>query len=188
MRKVLATTMATGTLVAALGGASPALAECVSQVNRFPAFKAVAPSATTVVIGTVVENLRGHDGAVATFRLQVDEILRGTSDATIDVIGLKSGLPARGNQACRANAFVYARIGDVLAIAFDGKRGDRTGVNTVAFIDGRPKAGKPGADILSRRQVYRATGVDGPQPDVMPPIGEQVAAIVAAVIAWLRLL
>jgi hypothetical protein len=186
MGKVITTAVVSMTLAAALGGASAALAECTSQVNRFPAFEAVAPSAATVVIGTVVENLRGHDGAVATFRLAVDEVLRGAPEDTIDILGLKSGLPLRGDEACRENAFVYAQVGDVLAVAFDGTRGDRTGVNTAAFIQGRPEAGKPRVDVLSRADVYAALGLDAQAALQITSIGEQVSEIGARLDAWFQ--
>lgn len=150
------------TAVMHLGSAAPTVAECSGQPNRFPPFLDVAPTAELVVIGTVTEALRGHDGALATFRLRVDEVLLGEAPATIDVLGLRSGLPLTGGPACRENAFAYARVGDVLAIALDGEQGDVTGVNSYAFIEGRPPRGLARADRVTADEVRAAVPPEVP--------------------------
>jgi hypothetical protein len=149
----------------------PVSAECTGQTNRFPAFLDVAPTAELVVIGTVTEPLRGHDGALATFRLRVDEVLEGEAPATIDILGLRSGLPVTGDPGCRENAFAYARVGDVLAIALDGQQGDATSVNTYAFIEGRPPRGLVRADRVTADEVRAAVPpevIASPDPSASP--------------------
>jgi hypothetical protein len=135
----------------------PVLAECGLQTNAFPPFTEVASTARRVVIGTVVEPLRGHTGTVATFRVRVDAVLRGDAPASIAVLGIRSGLPLQGSPACRANAFLYARKGDVLAIAFGGRFDGHGGVNTAAWIEGRPRRDRVvGVETLTLAQVRRA--------------------------------
>lgn len=143
-------------LVVGLGTPTPALAECLNQTNKFPRFTVIARSADTVLIGTVVEELRGHEGTVATFRLRVDEVLRGDASDRLDIVGLRSGLPLKGSPACRENAFLYAQVGDVLAIALDGRLEARDGVNTAAWIEGRPST--KGAQSLTKAAARRAAG------------------------------
>ena len=159
MRRVV--TVPLGVLLAmgfGLGTPSPAAAECGRQTNQFPPFTRVARSADTIVIGTVVEELSGHTGEVATFRIRVDEVLRGGAGETMDILGVKSGLPLKGSPSCRENAFLYARLGDVLAIALDGRLHGREGVNTAAWIEGRPGLTR-GAEALTRAAARRASGV-----------------------------
>jgi hypothetical protein len=156
-------------LALGVGVASPVLAECTLQTNAFPRFRDVAPKAETVVIGTVIEELRGHEGTVATFRLRVDEVLRGDPPATLDILGLRSGLPLEGSQSCRENAFLYARVGDVLALALDGRLDGRDGVNTAAWIEGRPASPIESNRKLTRAAVRRAAG-SAPAGDIPTPL------------------
>lgn len=151
--------------------AAPVAAECSGQPNRFPPFLQLAPTAELVVIGTVVEPLRGHDGQLATFRLRVDEVLRGEAPETIDVLGLRSGLPLTGDPGCRENAFAYAEVGDVIALALEGERGSRTTVNSYAFIEGRPSRGLVKADVVTAEDVRAALAPEvtsSPEPSSGP--------------------
>ncbi len=83
-----------------------ALAECGGQTNRWPAFSDVAPSAQRIIVGTVIEHTgfdRGSPNLVG-YRVGVEEVLRGPAAESIEVNGLKSGLPLVGSgstAACR---------------------------------------------------------------------------------------
>ena len=119
---------------------APAFAECNSQPNRWPKFSDVAPSADRIVVGTVTEPAGFRDiSPYVSYVVHVDEVLRGSGPATIEIRALRSGLPRVGDPSCRANALLYARIGDVIAFAFDGQsHGVEADVNTAAWIEGRP--------------------------------------------------
>jgi hypothetical protein len=81
---------------------------------------------------------------------------------------LRSGLPLRGSQACRGGAYLEARVGDVLAIAFDGRFAGQRDVNTVAWIEGRPVRDLvPGVQVLSLREARRAA-TELPPTDAVP--------------------
>ncbi len=156
------------------GAAAPSLAECVSQPNRFPRFTDVAPTAETVVIGTVVES-KSEDPTEATvlFGLRVDHVLRGDPPATMEIEGLRSGLPVRGAEGCRENAFLYVRVGDVIALALDGQLDGRTGVNTAAWIEGRPdRILMPSGQVLSRSRAVAAA--EAMPPTDAAPTGSQL--------------
>lgn len=129
-----------GTLVAATGlSTSPALAECVNQANFFPKFTKVAPTAKRIIVGTVGRDQNGHYPTSPVFDFHVDEVLRGTSPSDIRIFALRSGLPPRGAAGCFRDAHVYARTGDVIALAFDGRLpGFARRVTTVAWIEGMP--------------------------------------------------
>jgi len=123
-----------------LATTTPALAECGGQPNQWPAFTEVAPTAQVVIVGTVHEGpFYDGRGATPVFRVHVDEVLRGTAADVVEVSGLRTGLPLEGPQSCRQNAYLYAGIGHVIALAFDGRLpGVSKGVNSAAWIEGRP--------------------------------------------------
>jgi hypothetical protein len=154
-RAIAAVTIAVTALV---GTGGPSLAECTGQANRFPDFTDVAPSATTVVIGTAVES--GRDDPTeptAVFSLRVDAVIRGQAPAMIDVDDLRSGLPRTGSDACRGDAALWVRVGDVIALALDGRLDGRTGINSAAWVEGRPhRLLMPAAQVLSRRKAIAA--------------------------------
>jgi LPXTG-motif cell wall-anchored protein len=175
-------------------------AECMLQVNRFPPYTEVASTARRVVIGTVTEALLGHDptGPLPVFRIQVDEVLRGRAPAQMDVLGLRSGLPVHGSPACRRDASLYARMGDVLAIAVDGRYDGHGGVNTVAFIHGRPGDLVKGTQRLTLEEARRAAAtlpatstsatdarLQGRRHDQAPALGWAGLATAAAAGGWL---
>ncbi len=134
----------------------PALAECVSQTNRFPDFADVAPTASIVVIGTVVETGPDNEGWEGMISLRVDDAIRGEPPTTMEVEFLRSGLALRGNEACRDSAYLTARTGDVIALALDGSLAGRKGVNTAAWIEGQPSEWEPGTRVMSRAKVISA--------------------------------
>lgn len=150
----------TGTVLAAglcLGVSAPAFAECMGQPNRWPAFADVAPTAERIIVGTVVEHTGFDRGSLnlVGYRVSVDEVLRGPAHESVEVNGLKSGLPLVGSGSCRQNAYLYARVGDVIAFAFDGRLPGVAGpVNTAAWIEGRPRRNSvPGPQLLTLAEV-----------------------------------
>lgn len=188
MRNLVRATAAAVIAAAALvGPGNPALAECMSQVNRFPEFTDVASSAKTVVIGTVVKSRR-EDPTEATvlFTLRVDDVLRGDPAATLDIDGLRSGLALRGAESCRENAFLYARVGDVIALALDGRLEGRTGINTAAWIEGRPaRLLMPAGQVLTRNRAIAAAKALPPSDTVAVPRlgGADLVALLARAVA-----
>jgi len=154
---------------------APALAECGGQVNRWPAFSDVAPTAERIIVGTVTNPLAPHESGPVYVGLdiRVEEVLRGSAPATIEVSGLKSGLPLTGSPSCRQSAYLYARVGDVIAFAFDGRLPGVAGpVNTAAWIEGRPNRNSvPGPQLLTLEEVRHfaslpdtSTGAAGADP------------------------
>src|SRR5688500_19693594 len=102
--------------------AAPAAAECMRQVNRWPEFDSVAPTARRVVVGTVLKTNRLEPVEIgAVFTVLVEEVLRGEAPRVLLVDGLRSGRELRGSPACRVNSWVNARPGDRIAIAFRGR-------------------------------------------------------------------
>jgi len=163
--------------------ASPVLAECARQTNAFPSFADVAPTAEQVVIGTVVRQTSGEPLTVA-FELRVDEVLRGDAPPIIEVSGLRSGLPLQGTSACRGDAQLFARVGNVLAIAIDGRYEGRHHVNTVAWIDGRPND-LVLAESLTRGQVRRAAAtLPSTSTSSAPEVSSEARRIVTDAMAW----
>ncbi|MCY7418971.1 MAG: hypothetical protein LH650_10835 [Chloroflexi bacterium] len=144
-------------LAAVLVSAVPALGECGLQVNKFPKYTEVAPTADLVVIGTVVRGFAEPGNSTPVFRLLVDEVVTGRAPQTLVVESLRSGLPLRGAPDCRRDAVLYANVGDVLAIAFGGRFDGQHDVNTVAWIEGRSDRDMlPGVQALSLEQARRA--------------------------------
>ena len=124
----------------------------------WPSFREVAPSAERVVVGTVAEDLYQPDADPTWwFRLDVEEVLRGAPATTIEVRALTSGVPKRlaTDPHCDENPDLQARVGDRIAIAFDGHMDDvKRPVTTVAFIEGR-RGLNPGAERLTLAAVRR---------------------------------
>jgi hypothetical protein len=181
-----------GTILAAglcLSTTPSALAECSGQPNRWPAFSEVAPSAERILVGTVMGPSTSHEGGPLYLGLdvRVDEVLRGSAAERLEVNALQSGLPRVGDQACRQSAYLYARVGDVIAFAFDG-RSPRVAnpVNTAAWIEGRPHDNVPGPQLLTLDEVrYFASlpdtatvGGDSPVPALPGPSGGQLLLLI----------
>ncbi len=95
--------------------------------------------------------------------------MRGSAPELIDVNALKSGLPLSGSPSCRQSAYLYGRVGHViafaLAFAFDGRLPGVAGpVNTAAWIEGKPHAIVPGPEHLTLDEVrYFASPPDTAQ-------------------------
>ncbi len=139
----------------------------------WPSFREVAPTARRVVVGTVSEDLWRTDAPQRTywFTLDVDEVLRGSSPARLEIKSLRSGLPRRivTDPHCEEYPMLWTNVGKRIAIAFDGRvPGIAKRVSTVAFID--PAQGRQGAERLTLRQARRATGTapDGSRSIVRP--------------------
>ena len=160
---ILGTTLV---LAALLVHATPAAAECTGQANRWPSFDAVAPSARQVVIGRVSGTNKGSetDGSPV-FTLKVEEVLRGTAPAVIEVSSLRSGLPLHGGPACRRDATLRAGPGDRIALALGGRlSGIKGRVNTAVWIEGRPDTHiNPGLRLMKPGKVRRVLGLE-PHP------------------------
>ena len=160
---------------ALLAGSHPVLADCDGP---FPAFRQLVKSAKTIVIGDVVAVSRGGawdavDGGVSSrFTLKIAFLLRGSSDATIEVDDLPT---------TQCASVVGARLGDRIALAVDGSAFDRpSGVNMVAWIDAVPPPGfGPGsisqADTFSVNEVFALIGQEMPSPrdPESPPVGAE---------------
>lgn len=174
--------------VALVGSSVPTRAECVSQPNRFPDFADVAPTARTVVIGTVIETRPDPDESSGLFTLRVDQVLRGDPPSTMEVEVLRSGLPRQGAPSCRNDAFLHAMTGDVIALAVDGRLGPRSHINTAAWVRGRPDEWDPGIRILSRKQVIAAAEAMPPTDSIADPdagLGWDAAHLVSVIVSAL---
>jgi len=116
---------------------SSVAAEC-TQLDPWPSFRAAARSAESIVVGEVVESFLDDsaDNAVW-FRLRVDEVLRGRSEASIEFRKeVQSGLPLT---ICPGDSVLRVRIGDRLAMAFGARfRGVDGPVTAVAFLNRTP--------------------------------------------------
>lgn len=163
-------------------------AECVSQPNRFPDFADVAPTARTVVIGTVVETRPYPDEDSVVFSLRVDDVVRGDPAATMDIEVLRSGLPRRGSDACRASAALHVRVGDVIALALDGRLGARRNVNAAAWIKGGPDEWVPGVRVMTRAAVIAAAQAmpptDAAPTGSHPDVVDLISVALRSVAAW----
>jgi hypothetical protein len=160
---------------------APTSAECVNQTNRWPDYGEVAPTAQTVVIGTVISSQREDPtDATVLFQLRVDEVVRGEPPTVMTIEGLRSGLPLRGEDACRENAFLYVHVDDVIALALDGRMGTRSGVNSAVVITGRVDEWTPGLQRMSRREAVAAARAL-PASDTAP-VADPSALLVRAAI------
>lgn len=151
-------------ITAALSASHPVVADCDGP---FPEFRKLVKTAKTIVIGDVVAVQRGGawdpvDGGVSSrFTLQIAYILRGSSEPVVQINDL---------QTSGCAPVIGARLGDRIAIAYDGAEFDRTaGVNMVAWIDAvPPPAFGPGgasqAETLSVEDAFALIGQAVPPP------------------------
>jgi hypothetical protein len=147
----------------------PAAAEC-SSWPVWTSFREVAPTSRRIVIGVVEKTPQGGGQP---FTLDVEEVLRGRAPARMRIKGVESGVPPRMRDACAG--YLYARFGDRIAIAFDGRSVSVKGrVTTAAWIEGQPfPSTMYGAETLSIEEVYAAAGAS---PDPAWAIGDAEAA------------
>ncbi len=146
---------------------APVAAEC-SRELPMPAFSDVAPTASRVIVGTVVAFIDPppgepeHQGA---FRLRVDEVLRGAAPEVMEVQGLRTRVP-RGQGACIVNPIIYANLGDVMAIALHGDlEGVDHPVNAVAWIEGEGWLAQGDPERLTLEEIRRVTDPEGATTD-----------------------
>lgn len=200
---VVATALGLGSSLAA--GPRPAAAECDGP---YPDFRKLTATATTILIGDVVE-VRGGGGwdpadagVSSRFTLQVRYVLRGDSPEFVAVKDLPT-------QPCAP--IIGARHGDRIALALDGLDYEPPmKVNMIAWIDAPPPPGFGDESAsrgltLSVADVYAlvgleppaasaagAPGSEGPPADGSPPILPVLllvlaaAAVIAAAAWWLR--
>jgi hypothetical protein len=150
----------------------------------YPSFREVAPTASTVMIGTVVDAQveKGWDWAYR-FTLEVDQVLRGSAAPIIAIRDLPS-------QPCAP--FIAAKPGSRIALALDGFAYEPPiKVNAVAIIDGA-RAEEIGVDALTLDQIY-AIIPPPPAPTEPNPVLDLVPAftvlglivlVVGGLVAW----
>lgn len=181
-RVLLGASLVVGSLFAA---AVPARAECSLNVNRWPAFEDVAPTAKQVIVGRVTEwpdmdwRALGGREFLTVFTVQVEDVLKGSAPETIEVNGLRAGLKLRGERSCRANSVLYARSGDRIAIALGGKYpGSKGRVNSAAWIEGHPndEISNPGLRTMELNEVRQVMGLP-PLPSFQAIISGSTASI-----------
>jgi hypothetical protein len=151
-------------VAAALSASNPVSADCDGP---FPEFRNLVKTAKTIVIGDVVAVQRGgawdpvNGGVSSRFTLQIAYVLRGSSDPVVQINDMPTSECA---------SVVGARLGDRIAIAYDGAEFDRTaGVNMVAWIDAVPPPGfGPGgasqAETMSVDDAFALVGQVVPPP------------------------
>ncbi len=161
-RAILASTLVI-TSSAAL--AAPALAECVDNPNRWPAFERVAPTARQVLVGRV-SAVKAEDPELdysTIFTLEVEDVLKGDAPTTMAFDGLRSGLRLRGEQSCRVNEVFGVRRGDRIALALGGGLpGIKGRVNSAAWIEGSRQATtlNRGLRRMGLDEIRQAVGLD----------------------------
>jgi len=100
---------------------------------------------------------------------------------SIEVNALRSGLPLVGGQDCRQSAYLYGRVGDVIAFAFDGRLAGVAGpVNTAAWIEGRPHDIVPGPEQLTLDEVRHFASL----PDTATAAGDSPVPALPGLIGW----
>lgn len=155
--------------------ATPVAAEC-TQLDRWPSFTEAAPSAKRIIVGEVVESYfdDSADNAI-TFRMRVDEVLRGRSRRALefrDVV--RSGAPLT---ICPGDSILRVRVGDILAFAFDARVASSPDpVLAVAWIRGTPDDFlMPGAERLTLAEVRSLAAL--PATDTALPSEERERSI-----------
>jgi|GEM_PF-6701538 len=168
--------------------AMPVAAECTGSFTPMPPFTEVAGEARRIVVG-VVEGYLREDGGVDTptgtelgiaagYRVRVGDVLRGTAHDTIDIRGLRTRRPQRSGD-CSEEPIVYARPGDIIAIAYGGRmRGVQHRVTAAAWIAGEPSELMPRAQRLTEAEVFRASGATAsvPSPSLGCPAAPPLAS------------
>lgn len=160
----------------------PVLAECTS-VSPWPSFREAAPSATTILIGTVTWTPGGEVNNH--FILHVDEVLRGNAPEAIEFRAFRSGAP---QPVCpEDSSLIVRRVGERLAFAYGAHlAGLRREITAVAFV--RPSRPDPfllpEMERLSVAEV-RAIAAAPPATDATPRKSSRPSETdLAVVVAW----
>ena len=170
---------ATFAVVALIGTPRPVAAECTSGFDRWPPFRELAPSATRIVVGTVVAayDYDSADNAIR-FRFGVDEVLRGASPSVIE---FRTPIPAADAHICPGDSLLRVGIRDVIALAYDSRTAGRSErVSAAAFIS-RPRAPwcMPGIERLSLAEVRRLAALPRTDTETSPASSETPLAALA---------
>lgn len=171
---------------ALLAPATPVLAECDGPL---PPFLQTVATARRVVVGDVVAVRGGglsdpsiSEGLSSRFTMRVVAVLRGAPASKLDI----SDLPT---QPCAG--VVGARVGDRLAIAFDGMAfTPPLRVNGVAWLRGVPILGAVSTTMPAIRAALARSVPDTSAQAAPPPGGDGAAALwlsfAAGVVVTLR--
>jgi hypothetical protein len=189
MRRGLQLAASVCLLLVLLPGA--ALAECDWPTYWHP-FSDAVRTANRVLVGTVTENLdidRGSPNFTGHFTLRVDEVLRGSAPASIEVLGIVSELP---RNRCPENLAFEALVGWQVAIAYGARVDGIPGrIDTVALIDRKVEGlTQLGVEDLSLQQVRDLAGLpptDSPTSPGESPLAFVVYGAELAVGGWLTL-
>jgi hypothetical protein len=130
----------------------PVLAEC-TIMDEWPAFRDGAATASRIVVGEVDQSYSydSADNAVE-FHVAVTDVLRGPMTGGLDFRGGTQTEPPPTE--CPRDSILRVRVGDILAIAFDGASDSPTSVRAVAWVKGRPhRFLMRGAEVLSLREA-----------------------------------
>jgi hypothetical protein len=141
----------------------PVLAECM-VMDEWPTFRDGAATASRIVVGEVDESYSDDsaDNAIE-FHVAVTDVLRGQTTSGLDFEGGTQTDPPPTD--CPGDSILRVRVGDVLAIAFDGTSDSPTSVRAVAWVKGHPHAFlMPGAGVLSLREANALASL--PQTDI----------------------
>lgn len=146
-------------VIAVVSGQPVARADCDGP---YPSFRDSAPSARMVVIGEVVAvepvEWMWPDGRSSRFTLRAWSILDGSGPIALPVRDVTS-------QPCAG--YLPGRVGDEVAIAFEGRAfSTQVTVNAIAWIGGQPPV-LPGIETLTVADVFQAVGL--PVPATFPP-------------------
>jgi len=158
--------VAFGVGLSAVANPAPTLAECTS-LDPWPSFRQAAPSAKTILIGTVTWTPGGEVNN--RFTLRVDEVLRGDVPGEIEITRLHSGVP---ETICPGGSSLIVRdVGERLAIAYDAHvPGQRRTITAVAIVKPSPRHRffLPEMERLSVAEV-RAIAAEPPRTEASRP-------------------
>jgi len=154
-------------------------AEC-TMLDKWPAFRKIAPVAELVVLGTVVEDRDPNSELLLKkFGLRIDHVFRGAAveDSVLEIAYLTPGPPP---VQC-ADTYIRPLLGEVLAIAFNAPGPDGESLNSAAWIKGEPDDMQRGLGKITRgelRSLFDLPSTDiarpPPTPDWTPPWGPLV--------------
>ena len=177
-----------GGLVLAAVVVRTAVAEC-NPSGADVSFIRTAPYARQILIGRVVNAQPDPDGQGpaqdgVTFTLEVQQVLRGRSIATLPVDHLETGGCIR---------WLSAGEGDVIALALHTEGSHPTLARaTAAWIEGEPRISDPYeiltmAEVLDAAQKPRPPDTATAEPDSQPPSNE-VLPVAAALVGSFAIL